>query len=223
MSNTINSELFNRIISEENIYNAIYGLDSYIFERNLLSEDDLKRYYRLKDKYDSEFIKEIIFKCKNKLEEVILDDSKLFDIQVFFKIKKYVKENDKVIFRPVHSADLVTQICIVCLLNVIAFDDRSGKRQLSDVSELIPSNFYGNIPSTNVSNVFYSWKEKYKEYTKKVVDTYNLCEKTGKYKFEVCLDLKNFFPSVNPNFIYSILLKKLEIVYKEDEEILKEY
>ncbi len=85
MSNTINSELFNRIISEENIYNAIYGLDSYIFERNLLSEDDLKRYYRLKDKYDSEFIKEIIFKCKNKLEEVILDDSKLFDIQVFFK------------------------------------------------------------------------------------------------------------------------------------------
>ena len=29
----------------------------------------------------------------NKLEEVILDDSKLFDIQVFFKIKKYVKEN----------------------------------------------------------------------------------------------------------------------------------
>ncbi len=221
MSNTINSELFNRIISEENIYNAIYGLDSYIFERNLLSEDDLKRYYRLKDKYDSEFIKEIIFKCKNKLEEVILDDSKLFDIQVFFKIKKYVKENDKVIFRPVHSADLVTQICIVCLLNVIAFDDRSGKRQLSDVSELIPSNFYGNIPSTNVSNVFYSWKEKYKEYTKKVVDTYNLCEKTGKYKFEVCLDLKNFFPSVNPNFIYSILLKKLEIVYKEDEEILK--
>ena len=71
MSNTINSELFNRIISEENIYNAIYGLDSYIFERNLLSEDDLKRYYRLKDKYDSEFIKEIICKCKNKLEEVI--------------------------------------------------------------------------------------------------------------------------------------------------------
>lgn len=32
MSNTINSELFNRIISEENIYNAIYGLDSYIFD-----------------------------------------------------------------------------------------------------------------------------------------------------------------------------------------------
>ena len=54
-----------------------------------------------------------------------------------------------------------------------------------------------------------------------MVDTYNLCEKTGKYKYEVYLDLKNFFPTVDPNFIYCILLDKLKIVYERDNERLK--
>lgn len=211
--------LYNHVISEQNIYNAIYGLNSYIFEKGLLSKDDLELYYKLQDKYDFCTIDDVIEKCKNKLEKILLKDDELFEIEVFFKMKKY--KDNKVSYRPIHTADLITQICIVALLNIIVFEDKNDKRELSDVSELIPSNFYGNIPSTNVRNIFFPWKEKYKEYTKKVVDTYNLCEKTGKYKYEVYLDLKNFFPTVDPNFIYCILLDKLKIVYERDNERLK--
>lgn len=75
-------------------------------------------------------------------------------------MKKY--KDNKVSYMPIHTADLITQICIVALLNIIVFDDKNDKRELSDVSELIPSSFYGNIPSTNVENIFFSWKEKYK-------------------------------------------------------------
>lgn len=219
MSKKIESKLYSRVISKQNIYNAIYGLDSYIFEKGLLSKSDLELYYRLQDKYDSNIMNPIIKECEEKLISILQDDDELFEIEVFFKMKKY--KDSKVTYRPVHTSDLITQVCIVALLNVIVFDDKNGKRELSDVSELIPSNFYGNIPSTDVKNIFFSWKEKYKEYSKKVVDTYNLCEKTGKYKYEVCLDLQNFFPTVDPNFIYNILLNRLKVVYKDDEEILK--
>lgn len=219
MIKKIESKLYNQVISKQNIYNAIYGLDSYIFEKGLLSENDLELYYRLQDKYDFYTMNNVIKKCKEKLINILQDNDDLFEIEVFFKMKKY--KDYKVSYRPIHTSDLITQVCIVALLNVIVFDDKSGKRELSDVSELIPSNFYGNIPSTDVRNIFFPWKEKYKEYSKKVVDTYNLCEKTGKYKYEVCLDLKNFFPTVDPNFIYNILLNRLKVVYQDDEEMLK--
>lgn len=219
MNNKVESKLYNQVISKQNIYNAIYGLNSYIFEKGLLDKNDLELYYKLQDKYDFETISDVIEECEKKLIQILKDDNSLFDIKVFFKMKKH--KDKKVIFRPIHTADLITQICIVSLLNVIVFDDKSGKRELSDVSELIPSNFYGNIPSIDVKNIFYPWKEKYKEYSKGVIDTYNLCEKTGKFKYEVCLDLQNFFPTVDPNFIYNILLNRLKVVFQNDEEMLK--
>ena len=42
------------ILSEKNIYNAIYALNSYISERNLLSKEDLILYEKLTDKFDFE-------------------------------------------------------------------------------------------------------------------------------------------------------------------------
>lgn len=215
----VNNNLFDYIISSQNIYNAIYSINSYVFERGLLSDNDICLYQELQDKYNFKTIDKVIKKCRKKLE-MILNTETLFDIQVYFKMKK-CEEDGSIIYRPIHTADLITQICIVALLNIIVFDDSKGKRELSDVSELFPSNFYGNIPSTDVKNIFYDWHSKYKEYSQHVIDAYNTYEKTGEYKYEVCLDLENFFPSVNPNLIYNILLNRLSLVFDSNLEELK--
>ena len=57
-----NTDLYRKIISEENIFAAIYSLESYIFERNLLNKTDLATYYKLKDKYNTDLIKKIILR-----------------------------------------------------------------------------------------------------------------------------------------------------------------
>lgn len=210
------SDLYEMVISPQNIYNAIYSLESYVFEKGLLSIKDRKAFDELHDKYNFALIDKVINKCQEKLK-VILNSNELFDIQVYFKMKKYDKDNGEIAYRPIHTADLITQICIVSLLNVIIFDDRSGHRKLSDVSELLPSNFYGNIPSTNVKNIFYDWRTMYKEYSENVISAYNLYQKTREYKYEVCLDLKNFFPSINPHIIYNLIFNKLSVVFNDDE------
>lgn len=65
MKNKIeNSKLYEFIISETNIFSAIYSLESYIFEKNLLNKKDLKLYYKLQDKYDKITIEDTISKCK---------------------------------------------------------------------------------------------------------------------------------------------------------------
>ena len=39
--NIINSSVYKRVIDRTNIYNSIYALESYIFEKGLLSSEDL--------------------------------------------------------------------------------------------------------------------------------------------------------------------------------------
>lgn len=217
----LSGNLYEYIISSKNIYNAIYSLDSYIFEKGLLDDNDMNLYMHLKDKYNFKLIDAIIKKCKEKLI-YILNSDELFDIKVYFKMKKFNERKKEIEYRPIHTADLITQICIIALLNVIAFNDTGKYRQLSDVSKLIPSNFYGNIPSIEVESIFYDWHKKYKEYSKSVIDEYNLCQKTQEYKYEVCLDLENFFPSIDPDVIYNILINKMKVTFKnEDHDCLK--
>lgn len=218
------SNLYKKIIDEKNIYNSIYSLESYVFEKNLLSKSDLEIYFRLTDKYDKDFIAQTIAICQKKLIQILTTDQ-LFDIQVYFKLKKY--EDSEVTYRPIHSADLYTQICIVSLLNIIMFDDNyqneKEKRSLSELSKLIPSNFYGNIPSTKMESLFVNWKGLYKKYSETVIDHYKLYKENGAYTHEVMLDLKDFFPSLNPMFIFSYVYKHLENTYKLpiDKECLK--
>ena len=219
------NELYQKIISEENIFAAIYSLESYIFERNLLNEADLVKYFKLKDKYNTSLIKETIQECKYRLQSILTSDE-FFNIQVFFKMKKLTKDNKNnsvVECRPMHTADLITQICIVCMLNIIMFKESDeGKRQLSDLSQLLPSNFYGNIPSITPEKIFYNWKDKYKEYSENVINTFDVAKESGLYKYEVTLDLKNFFPSINPLIIYNYILKKVRPIYgSEDFEAFK--
>lgn len=221
-----NTDLYRKIISEENIFAAIYSLESYIFERNLLNKTDLATYYKLKDKYNTDLIKKIIRKCKNRLESILNSDD-FFSIQVFFKMKKLIKDNDTgkdiVECRPMHTADLITQICIVCMLNIIMYKESGeGKRQLSDLSQMLPSNFYGNIPSTAPENIFYNWKDKYKEYSENVIKTFDDAKESSLYKYEVVLDLEKFFPSINPLIVYNYILEKVKPIYGSDDfETLK--
>lgn len=210
------SKLYQIAQSETNIFSAIYSLESYIFEKQLLNDKDLDLYYKLKDKYDGKVISDIIKACKEKLEKILDTDDK-FEIQVFYRAKKY--ENKQVEYRPMHTADLITQICIVSLLNVIMFSiNQDSKRQLSDLSQLLPSNFYGNLPSSDYENIFYDWKVKYKEYTDDVMKSYEAISKNKTYKYEVDLDLVKFFPSVDPNFIYNFILEKVSPLYTDDEK-----
>lgn len=214
-----NSKLYQIVLSDTNIFSAIYSLESYVFEKKLLSQTDLDLYYKLQDKYDDATISAVIENCKTKLDEILLTDKK-FDIKVFFKAKKYDKENDKVEFRPLHTADLITQICMVSILNIIMFSTKEkNKRQLSDLSQLLPSNFYGNLPSAEYENIFYDWKDKYREYTEDVMKEYQSIRKNATFKYEVALDLEKFFPSVDPSFIFYFILEKTVSIYSGENKV----
>jgi hypothetical protein len=174
-----NSSLYKKVIDKTNIYNSIYALESYIFEKGLLcpdEQDELITYNKLSDKYNFKFINKTIQECQDILKQVLANPTKLFDVEVFFKFKKIDNEG-KSIFRPLHTAKLKSQICMVAMLNVIMFDDSfpnksKPNRKLSDIAKLVPANFYGNIPSTNPNEIFVNWKVKYKEYSETVINKY---------------------------------------------------
>lgn len=211
------------VLSRANIFNAIYCMESYVFEKGLLSDEDLKMYVRLQDKYDFEYINYVIKNCQKKLETLISDKNHLFDVEVYFKIKKWDEESQKIVFRPIHTARLIDQICIVSMLQPLMFDDRGNKRELSELTKLLPHNFYGNIPSVDVDNLFVPWKEKYKEYSEQVIAHCREYQETHQYRTEISLDIKNFFPSISPKFIFDNVLRTLVYTYEseEDQETLK--
>lgn len=211
-----NSSLYRNVISSVNIYNAIYSLESYTFEKELLSKDDIHLFNKLTDKYDKSFLDEIIQECQ-EIITAILNSQDYFQIKVFFKPKKYDLDNREVDFRPIHTADLKTQICIVALLNQFMFDDTGAQRKLSDISRLLPSNFYGNIPSTNVLNIFKPWGKQYQEYSQKAIDAQKQYVSSGKYKHEINLDIKKFYPSIDPMFIYDFIISKWPINYSQSD------
>ncbi|MCX6237630.1 MAG: hypothetical protein NTY07_08760 [Bacteroidia bacterium] len=209
--------LLDQLLDPKNIFKAIYSLESYVFEKELLSDADIKLYNELSDKYNSVKIRQIIAQCKKTLNQKLNSDE-LFDITVFFKPKKF-EENKKEKYRPMHTADLITQICIVSMLNLIMFDDSDDTRKLSDICKLIPSNFYGNIPSTNVDRIFEPWNKKYSEYSKNIIEANREYFVTKKYTHEINLDLQKFFPSINPLYIYNFIWGKICDSYNEEDKI----
>jgi hypothetical protein len=214
--NIKNTKLYRKVISRSNIYSAIYCIDSYIFEKGLLSDSDLELLNALSDKFNFSVIERVMKLCEKLIEKIFTTDN-LFEITAYYKPKKY-NEEKTVEYRPIHTADLITQICFVCMLNQIMFDDSDGKeRKLSDVSKLLPSNFYGNIPSTNIESLFINWKTKYTEYSEAFIGAYKKYSMTGKYKYEICLDLVKFFPLINPNIVYNIIINKLSTIFIDSE------
>lgn len=233
-------KLYDRIIDKRNIYAAIYGMESYVFDKGLLdtkepvmaynpeidsdeqiAKNDLELYYLLADKYNIPLFEKVLYVCQQKLNEILSDPEKLFKTRVYFKLKNY--EEGNLSFRPLHTARLIDMICMVCILNGLMFDDdyENGSRKISDLAKLIPHNFYGNIPSTNVQYLFYRWQNKYKEYSDNVIDHCRKYQQNHAYLSEVCLDIKNFFPSISPEWLYNYIIKKIRNTYKEDIETLK--
>ena len=178
-----------RILDGRNIFSAIFSMESYVFDKGLLdtertvdlyseggefietiADNDLALYYAFADKYDLDLIEKVIACCQNQLKWLLADKAHLIEARVFFKLKNY--DEEKLKFRPMHTARLIDQICIVSILNCLMFEDdfETGHRKLSDLSKLLPHNFYGNIPSTDVQYLFHKWQTKYKEYTENVID-----------------------------------------------------
>lgn len=185
----MNYTIKDRILNEQNIYSAIFSLESYVFDKGLLDTDmpvtitdendnvieilannDLELYYALSDKHNVPLIEKVIYLCVERLKKLFANPNDLFTIKVYFKLKSY--DNNDLKFRPLHTARLIDLICMVSILIPLMYDDdyKGGKRSLSDLSKLLPHNFYGNVPSTNIQYLFHKWQTKYKEYTDNVIE-----------------------------------------------------
>ena len=234
-------KLFNKILDGRNIFNSIFCMESYVFDKGLLDtaepvylhnegelEDiiagnDMELYYALADKHNVELISKVIDCCQRKLKWVLANKENLFDATVYFKIKNYDADAKRLNFRPMHTARLTDLICMVSIMNCLMFDDdlENGERKLSDLSKLLPHNFYGNIPSTDVQYLFHKWQTKYKEYTEEVIEHCRTYQQNHNYLTEVSLDIKNFFPSISPKMLYDYIISKLSKTYEDDKEILR--
>ena len=205
-----------RLFSEQNIYLALYSVESYILNKELLSCPDKVELRKLRDKFDEKNIKVWVERIHERLRQVIDGDEHLV-AKVYFKPKKYDDKNDKVEFRPLHSASLLDQITSVAMLNVLIYDLRDGdKMSMSNLSRLIPHNFYGNRVAYEPERLFKPWQEQYKKYTSKVNECFVNYHKNGKYKWEISLDLENFFPSINPVCLYNYIVEKIPVNYKRE-------
>ncbi|MBI9062111.1 MAG: hypothetical protein JEZ14_08975 [Marinilabiliaceae bacterium] len=213
------SEIYKQIVRPDNIYKAIYAMESFVFEKELLSDksgiytdkylrhySDISLYAALRDKYNDILIDHVIAACISKINQLTKITNNLFKCNIYFKAKKY--DEGKVEFRPIHTSNLLDQICMVAMLMPIMFDDSSKKRELSPISRLLPANFYGNMPSTNMAELFKPWNKQYKEYSTKAIEAGAEYKKNNKYKYEVNLDLKRFYPSIDPLFVHNYILSK---------------
>lgn len=213
--------IIEKLYSGQNIYLALYSVESFVSNKELLSENDLQELNKLKDKFDQKNITSWIKKVQNRLCELIEKDEYL-KANVYFKPKKYDKEKDEIEFRPLHSATLLDQITAVSLLNILIYDfDNENKISMSSLSRLIPDNFYGNKISNKPEKLFNSWQEQYKKYTSTANELYRKFHENGEYKWEVNLDIKNFFPSINPICIYNYIFQQFSVIYsKEDLDMI---
>ena len=236
----MNYTIKDRILNEQNIYSAIFSLESYVFDKGLLDTDtpvtitdendnvieilannDLELYYALSDKHNVPLIEKVIYLCVERLKKLFANPNDLFTIKVYFKLKSC--DNNDLKFRPLHTARLTDLICMVSILIPLMYDDdyNGGKRSLSDLSKLLPHNFYGNVPSTNIQYLFHKWQTKYKEYTDNVIEHCRAYQRNHNYLTEVSLDIKNFFPSISPRLLYNYISNKLSLTYKDDLCTLK--
>ena len=207
-----------RLFSKQNIYLALYSVESYISNRELLEIRDKEELRQLKDKFNVENIEKWIGKIQERLYQLI-DDKNYLHAKVFFKPKKYDKESDMVIFRPLHSSSLLDQITAVAMMNIFIYDfDTDDKIGMSNFSRLIPHNFYGNRVAYEPEQLFKPWQEQYKEYTSTANDYYKKFYENGEYKWEVNLDLENFFPSINPICLYNYIVKQIPVDYRDDDK-----
>lgn len=211
-----------RVLSDENIFFAVYLAHSYIQELDLLSDDDQVTLESLKDIFDKDTITEIVEQVKSRVKFVLDDDKEFFNISVFFKPKK--RDGNTNVFRPIHTARLIDQIAMIAIAQILIFDceksdngDDSIVIVPSEISRLIPSNFYGNRVSYDASALFKPWQEQYHEYTSTANEFLYKFSQTREYQYEVDLDLQNFFPSIDPQVLYGLVISVLPLNLSEKD------
>lgn len=211
--------LMEKLISDENIYLAIYSVESYIFNKELYSEKDLKDLRLLKDIFNISTISKWIEKVRTRILELIDNDSLYINVEVYFKPKKF--DDNKVVFRPLHIANLLDQIVSVSMMNVLVYDvDSEDHIVMSGLSRLIPHYFYGNRVSSEPEMLFKNWTEQYKTYSSLSNELFAQYHDSHEYRFEVNLDLIDFFPSINPTALYNYICDKLPINITDEEAVL---
>ena len=208
------------LLSDINIYLAIYSLNSYIFEYNILKPEDRHLYHQLQDKFDERLVSKVTEDVKKRIKQLLDDPDKFIQAKVYFKPKKLV--DGKLEFRPLHTTDLITQIAIVSMLHLFIYEipeegEKSPKLRLSNLSRLIPSDFYGNRVSVKPEYLFKPWKQQYQKYNQNSNDALKKYHTSLEYKYEVTLDLKNFFPTINPIIIYHYIIGRLPAYMTEKE------
>jgi hypothetical protein len=219
------------VLSDQNIYLAIYAAKSYVFDQQLLCREDKELLNDLADPFNEEVIYATITDVKEILKNILEDDEYLFKIQVYYKPKDYDDINNKPVYRPIHTADLRQLVAMVALMHPLIYevpdkgpsDEENYKLNLSNYSRLIPTNFYGNRVSKRPEELFKKWDEQYKKYTQKADEYLKEYHKSKEFKYELKLDLKNFFPSVDPLAVYGILIDDMPatISDKEDVQVFK--
>lgn len=211
------------LLSDQNIYHAIYSLRSYIFDFELLEEEDKRKYYHLQDKFDEVYIKRIICEVRSKITELIDEKDSFIETEVYFRPKK-LNEGGGVIYRPLHTTDLISQIAIVAMLHLFVYEiaDKEKQLYLSDMSRLLPGNFYGNRVSLNPETLFKPWRQQYQRYTQNANEALKKYSNSLEYKYEVTLDLENFYPTIDPGLVYRLIVERLPInIDSSDKELLK--
>lgn len=214
MKEIIESNLYEKITSDAFIYKAIYSVENSINEKNLLKDEDLLTLKKLRDPFNEGIINEVIKDVKSQIDNVLINDE-FFTSSVYFRPKK--KENGKIVNRPLHTSDLITIITSIVFLNAIILDTKECKFELSEIAKILPENFYGNIPSLEPNQLFKPWSHQYREYISNATKKYNEYRETQEYKYEVTLDLVDFFPSINPIIIYNEIIRHVAFEYPKDE------
>lgn len=209
-----------RLLSDENIFLAIYLVNSYIQNKELLSLSDQEELVRLKQVFDVKHVEKAIAIVRLRLSELLDGEEEFFEISVYFKPKKY--QEGRTVFRPLHTAPLYDQIAMIAMLQVLVYDvSPQGKLLPSELSRLLPSNFYGNIVSYDGKHLFRPWQDQYQEYVSTANNFLSQYSETREYDYEVDLDLENFFLSINPRVLYPFICSKLPLRWQNDPDILK--
>ena len=150
-------------------------------------------------------------------------DDSFIETEVYFRPKKFNNER-KVEYRPLHTADIVSQIAIVAMMHLLVYEiaDNERKLYLSNISRLLPGNFYGNRVSLNPEVLFKPWKQQYQAYTQNANEALKKYNASLEYKYEVSLDLENFFPTIDPMLVYQLIVERLPVnMENSDKELLK--
>jgi len=95
--------IYERAISNENIYLAIHLVHSYILNVELLSEADQSLFNQLRNRFNTEIVKSVLNDVKMRLISLINNSEEFFFATTYFKpknMKMLMLFSDRFIQRP---------------------------------------------------------------------------------------------------------------------------